>query len=240
MKKGRRNRSRRVHRLASLRAPARRKDARSSESTISRTGRWRISARVSLIPASASRRSTAHGGASSASPSTGATRSRTSRRRRFRASAAQSRRSRSTWPAFARPALSRSPSDADLIVTSTSDVYGNGTPPLAEDDELVLGPSTTRRWAYAVSKMYDEHLALALAEERGLRVTVLRLFNVLRAEQPPQLVGRACRDVRRGAARRRADDDPRRRQADPDVHVRQRHRRRVRPCSARRRRLAAR
>jgi UDP-glucose 4-epimerase len=66
---------------------------------------------------------------------------------------------------------------ADLIVTSTSDVYGNGTPPLAEDDDVVLGPSTTRRWAYAVSKLYDEHLALALAEERGLKVTVLRLFN---------------------------------------------------------------
>lgn len=66
---------------------------------------------------------------------------------------------------------------ADLIVTSTSDVYGNATPPLAEDDQLVLGPSTTRRWAYAVSKLYDEHLALALAEERGLKVTILRLFN---------------------------------------------------------------
>jgi UDP-glucose 4-epimerase len=67
--------------------------------------------------------------------------------------------------------------DADLIITSTSDVYGDGTPPYAEDGELVLGPPTTKRWAYAVSKMYDEHLALALAEERGLRVTVLRLFN---------------------------------------------------------------
>lgn len=66
---------------------------------------------------------------------------------------------------------------ADLIVTSTSDVYGNAPPPLAEDDALVIGPSTTRRWAYAVSKLYDEHLALALAEERGLKVTVLRLFN---------------------------------------------------------------
>jgi UDP-glucose 4-epimerase len=67
--------------------------------------------------------------------------------------------------------------DADLVVTSTSDVYGNATPPFAEDSELVIGPPTTKRWAYAVSKMYDEHVALALAEERGLRVTILRLFN---------------------------------------------------------------
>ena len=67
--------------------------------------------------------------------------------------------------------------DADLIVTSTSDVYGNAEPPFAEDDEIVLGPSTTKRWSYAVSKLYDEHFALALAEERDLRVTILRLFN---------------------------------------------------------------
>lgn len=67
--------------------------------------------------------------------------------------------------------------DADIVVTSTSDVYGNAEPPFAEDGELVIGPPTTKRWAYAVSKMYDEHVALALAEEKGLRTTVLRLFN---------------------------------------------------------------
>jgi UDP-glucose 4-epimerase len=67
--------------------------------------------------------------------------------------------------------------DARIIFTSTSDVYGNGTPPYAEDDVLVLGPPTTRRWAYAVSKLYDEHLALALHEEQGLRISVLRLFG---------------------------------------------------------------
>jgi UDP-glucose 4-epimerase len=67
--------------------------------------------------------------------------------------------------------------DADLVITSTSDVYGNATPPFAEEDQIVLGPPTSRRWAYATSKLYDEHLALALAEDRGLRVTILRLFN---------------------------------------------------------------
>jgi UDP-glucose 4-epimerase len=67
--------------------------------------------------------------------------------------------------------------DADLIVASTSDVYGNGDPPFAEDDKLVLGPPTSRRWAYAVSKLYDEHVCLALAEERSLKVTILRFFG---------------------------------------------------------------
>jgi UDP-glucose 4-epimerase len=67
---------------------------------------------------------------------------------------------------------------ADLIVTSTSDVYGDGTPPYREDGKLVIGPPTSKRWAYAVSKMYDEHHALALSDERDLKVTILRLFNV--------------------------------------------------------------
>jgi UDP-glucose 4-epimerase len=68
--------------------------------------------------------------------------------------------------------------DAGIILASTSDVYGNAPTPLREDGPLVLGPPTTRRWAYAASKLYDEHVVLALAEERGLRATILRLFNV--------------------------------------------------------------
>lgn len=67
--------------------------------------------------------------------------------------------------------------DAHVVLASTSDVYGNTAPPLREDAALTLGPPTTRRWAYATSKLYDEHLAIALAEERGLRVTILRLFG---------------------------------------------------------------
>src|SRR4051795_12185319 len=57
--------------------------------------------------------------------------------------------------------------DVRVIVTSTSDVYGNATPPFNEEDHVVIGPPTTRRWSYAVSKLYDEHLALATMEEKG-------------------------------------------------------------------------
>jgi len=67
--------------------------------------------------------------------------------------------------------------DADLIIASTSDVYGNAEPPFREDSNLVLGPPTSRRWAYAVSKLYDEHVCLALKDERGLKVTILRFFG---------------------------------------------------------------
>lgn len=79
--------------------------------------------------------------------------------------------------------------DADLVITSTSDVYGMAEPPFREDGEVVLGPSTTKRWSYAVSKLYDEHLALALAEEDGLRVTVLRLFNAYGPRNHPSWWG---------------------------------------------------
>ena len=67
--------------------------------------------------------------------------------------------------------------DADLLVASTSDVYGNAEAPFREDGDVTLGPPTSRRWAYAVSKLYDEHVCLALAEERGLKVTILRFFG---------------------------------------------------------------
>ena len=79
--------------------------------------------------------------------------------------------------------------DAPVIITSTSDVYGNATAPFNEDDNVVLGPSTTRRWAYAVSKLYDEHIALANAEEKGLKTTILRLFNVYGPRNHPSWWG---------------------------------------------------
>ena len=66
---------------------------------------------------------------------------------------------------------------AHVVFTSTSDVYGNAPAPFEEDGPIVLGPPTSRRWSYATSKLYDEHLALRLAEEQGLKVTILRLFN---------------------------------------------------------------
>ena len=67
--------------------------------------------------------------------------------------------------------------DADLIMASTSDVYGNAPLPFREDGPLVLGAPTSRRWAYAVSKLYDEHMLMALGEEHGLRHTILRFFG---------------------------------------------------------------
>jgi UDP-glucose 4-epimerase len=74
-----------------------------------------------------------------------------------------------------------------LFLASTSEVYGkNPKSPLAEDDDLVLGPTTRSRWVYACSKALDEYLALAAHQRFGLPVVVGRFFNVV----GPRQVGR--------------------------------------------------
>ena len=71
-----------------------------------------------------------------------------------------------------------------VILASTSEVYGKSTAlPYREDDDLVIGPSTTGRWSYACSKALDEFLALAYFKERRLPVVVPRLFNTVGPRQ---------------------------------------------------------
>lgn len=68
---------------------------------------------------------------------------------------------------------------ARYILISTSDVYGKSNDfPLKEDGDLVLGPSTSRRWAYAVSKIYNEHLSFAYMDEFGTYISILRYFGI--------------------------------------------------------------
>lgn len=67
---------------------------------------------------------------------------------------------------------------AKFVFTSTSDVYGrNPVVPFSETSESVLGPSTVARWAYAGSKLFDEHLAWGFNEAHGVPVTILRIFG---------------------------------------------------------------
>jgi UDP-glucose 4-epimerase len=64
------------------------------------------------------------------------------------------------------------------VIASTSDVYGkNPKIPFAESDNSVIGTSKVARWAYAVSKLFDEHLALAYQDSNGIPVTILRFFG---------------------------------------------------------------
>jgi UDP-glucose 4-epimerase len=71
-----------------------------------------------------------------------------------------------------------------VLIASTSEVYGKSTKfPFSEEDDLVLGPTTKGRWSYACSKAIDEFLALAYHRERGLPVTIVRLFNTVGPRQ---------------------------------------------------------
>ena len=74
-----------------------------------------------------------------------------------------------------------------VLIASTSEVYGkSAVVPFHEEADLVLGPTSKHRWAYACSKMIDEFLALAYWKERKLPVIVVRLFNTVGPRQTGQ------------------------------------------------------
>ena len=74
-----------------------------------------------------------------------------------------------------------------FLLTSTSEVYGKGSKvPFTENDDTVMGPTSTRRWSYACAKALDEFLALAYWVESRLPVTVVRLFNTVGPRQTGQ------------------------------------------------------
>jgi UDP-glucose 4-epimerase len=73
---------------------------------------------------------------------------------------------------------------AKVILASTSEVYGKGSRvPFCEEDDVVLGPTSRSRWAYAASKMVDEFLGLAYYRQKGLPVIICRLFNTVGPRQ---------------------------------------------------------
>lgn len=65
-----------------------------------------------------------------------------------------------------------------IIYASTSDVYGkNSEVPFSETSNLILGPTTIKRWAYAISKIFGEQYIIASHEEFGLDYTIARFFG---------------------------------------------------------------
>ncbi|MCR4374289.1 MAG: GDP-mannose 4,6-dehydratase [Acidobacteria bacterium] len=71
-----------------------------------------------------------------------------------------------------------------VVIFSTSEVYGKSTAvPFTETADLVMGPTSKHRWAYACSKALDEFLALAYFKEYRLPVVVVRLFNTVGPRQ---------------------------------------------------------
>lgn len=74
-----------------------------------------------------------------------------------------------------------------VLITSTSEVYGKSTQiPFKETDDVVMGSTEKRRWAYACAKAVDEFLALAHHVQTNLPVYVVRLFNTVGPRQSGQ------------------------------------------------------
>ena len=65
-----------------------------------------------------------------------------------------------------------------IVCFSTSEVYGQVAFRSAETDSAIVGKVGEARWTYAVSKLAEEHLAIAYYQEHGLPATVVRPFNV--------------------------------------------------------------
>lgn len=70
------------------------------------------------------------------------------------------------------------------LIASSSEVYGKSSEAVfRESGDSLLGPTTSRRWSYAMSKALGEHLALAHHEQHGLPVVIARFFNTVGPRQ---------------------------------------------------------
>ena len=65
-----------------------------------------------------------------------------------------------------------------VVCFSTSEVFGQQAFRSSETDNTIMGKVGEARWTYAVSKLAEEHLAIAYYQEKRLPTTVVRPFNV--------------------------------------------------------------
>jgi UDP-glucose 4-epimerase len=73
---------------------------------------------------------------------------------------------------------------ARVLLASTSEIYGRNTSDaLSEDSPRILGSPLTSRWSYSEAKAIDESLAHAFWRQKGLKVVMARLFNIVGPRQ---------------------------------------------------------
>jgi UDP-glucose 4-epimerase len=65
-----------------------------------------------------------------------------------------------------------------VVCFSTSEVFGQQAFRSAESDQAKIGKVGEARWTYAVSKLAEEHLAIAYYQEFKLPAVVVRPFNI--------------------------------------------------------------
>lgn len=68
--------------------------------------------------------------------------------------------------------------NSKVVFSSTSDIYGkNPKIPFSENSDILLGQTNVKRWSYAVSKIFDEHLCFAYQEKFNIPVAIVRYFG---------------------------------------------------------------
>jgi len=68
--------------------------------------------------------------------------------------------------------------NSKVVAASTSDVYGkNPNVPFNEESNLVMGNPNVKRWAYAISKMFEEQTLFAYNQRFGINVVPIRFFG---------------------------------------------------------------
>jgi UDP-glucose 4-epimerase len=74
-----------------------------------------------------------------------------------------------------------------ILIASTSEVYGKShLDSFSETDDLLIGPPTHSRWAYASSKLLDEFLGIAYYRSMDMPAIIVRLFNTVGPRQTGQ------------------------------------------------------
>jgi nucleoside-diphosphate-sugar epimerase len=65
-----------------------------------------------------------------------------------------------------------------MVYFSTSEIYGPAADNVSEAVAPTSGPVSDRRWTYSVSKLAGEHIVFRYAEKYGIKVSVVRPFNI--------------------------------------------------------------
>ena len=70
-----------------------------------------------------------------------------------------------------------------VLMTSTSEVYGEGLEVPFQEDAVCYQPGMNSRWSYAWSKATAEAMAMAYCHQYSLEVVIVRLFNTVGPRQ---------------------------------------------------------
>lgn len=70
-----------------------------------------------------------------------------------------------------------------LIITSTSEIYGLNDKLLSEDSQIILESSVKPRWTYAIGKIAEEAISAAYYNQYKLPILIVRPFNTIGPNQ---------------------------------------------------------